>query len=81
MLFEAFRNANFDLNALLWAGKRTEMKKRHNQHSRVNSQGRLTGTLQVMAREELLCAERRLLKKHIDHLVEQLKGVGQEKID
>ena len=78
VLAEAFRNANFDLNAMLWAGKRAEMMKRHNQCPRVKSQGSLTGTLHITAREELLYAKRGLIKKHIDVLVVKLKGLGQE---
>lgn len=72
-LSEAFRNANFDLNTILWAGKRIEMMKRQNQHPRLSSQASVTGTLLIMAKKELLCAQKGQLQKHIGFIVKRLR--------
>ena len=77
-LSEAFRNANFDKNSILWGGKRVEMMKRQNRPQRITSQASVTGTLSITAKKELLCAERGKLQEHIRFIVERLRGLGRE---
>lgn len=72
-LSEAFRNANFDSNTILWAGKRAEMMKRQNQHPRATSRGSVTGTLEIWAKKGLLCADRGQLQQHMHFIVKHLK--------
>lgn len=79
VLYEALKDAKFDLNAILWGGKRVEMMKRRNQHSKVALRGVLTGTLDIVGQKGLRHADRGQIKEHISFMVEKLKNAGQEK--
>lgn len=81
-LSEALRNAKFDLQGILWAGKRARMMKRHdqhNQHPRLTLPGVVTGTLEIWAKKELLYAEQGKLEEHMRFIVRKLKEAGQGK--
>lgn len=80
MLHEALRDAGFDLNAILWGGKRVEMSKRHNQNRRATVRGGVTGTLDIVVQREILDAERGQIKKHLGFIMKRLKAVTKEKL-
>lgn len=75
-LYDALRDAGFDLNAILWGGRRAQMRKRHEQNTSDTLQGGLTGTLELLAQKESVQAEWGMVQKHIGFIVEKLKGVS-----
>lgn len=79
--------AGFDLNAILWMGKRAEMMSRENRNRNKNKGAywkvrgaAVTGTLDIKARERFLDADPATIEEHIRAVVNDLKNHTSKKI-
>lgn len=79
-LYEALRDTGFNSNAILWTGKRAEMRKRSEENTGKSLEGALTGTLELFVQKTLQHMQWAEVKKQADFIAKKLQQVSTQKI-
>lgn len=79
-LYEALRDTGFDLNAILWGGKRGGMRKWSEENKGKRFEGALTGTLEVFVQKKTQHMQWAEAKEQAGLLAKKLKQISEQKI-